>query len=123
MLECFKWCFFKCLNPTDHHPGRVRKVDRLSVDELDFRDMKFPVKFRAISEILKKEDGFSISVIDNKNKKKYPIYVSKKCTEEKHVVLLFIEEKSKRNYVLIKDFDTFLYDHIQLCRIKHIINN
>ena len=29
----------------------------------------------------------------------------------KHVDLLLIREESKRNCVLIKDFNTFMYDH------------
>ena len=33
----------------------------------------------------------------------------KKCCQEKH--LLFIAEEGKRHYILIKDFNTFRYDH------------
>ena len=43
------------------------------------------------------------------NNVKYPIYVSKKCFEEKHVDLLLVGEERKN--VLIKDFNTFMYDH------------
>ena len=45
--------------------------------------------------------------------------VSKKCFEEKHIDLLLIEEKEKRHYVLIKDFNTFMYNHTLHCRKKH----
>ena len=44
------------------------------------------------------------------NKEKYPIYVSKKLFDKKHVDLLLIGEEGKRHYVLIKYFYTFLYD-------------
>ena len=44
-------------------------------------------------------------------KKKHPVYVSKKCYEEKRVELLLIGEERKRNYVLIKDFNALMYDH------------
>ena len=44
-------------------------------------------------------------------KKKHPVYVSKRCCEEKHVDLLLIGEERKRNYVLIKDFNALMYDH------------
>ena len=67
-----------------------------------------------------KKDAVSISVVDYKNQEKYPIYVSKKCFEEKHVDLLLIEEKDKKYYVLVKDFNTFLYDHTLHCRRNHI---
>ena len=45
-----------------------------------------------------------------KIKKKHPIYVSKKCCEEKHADLLFAGEGEKQHYVLIKVFNTFMYD-------------
>ena len=44
--------------------------------------------------------------------KKHPIYVSRKCWEEKYVDLLLIEEKGKRHYVLIKKFNTIMYNHV-----------
>ena len=37
-----------------------------------------------------------ISDFGYENNKKHPIYVSKKCFEEKHVDLLLTEEKGKR---------------------------
>ena len=53
-----------------------------------------------------------ISVFGYENKEKHPIYISKKeCYGEKYVDLLLIEEKGKRHYVFIKDFDTFMYVH------------
>ena len=55
---------------------------------------------------MKKMDFFGY-----KNKEKHPIYVSKKSCEEKHFNLLLIEEKGKRNYLLTKDFSTFMYNH------------
>ena len=42
----------------------------------------------------------------------YNIYLFvKKFFEEKHVDLWLIEEEGKRHYVLIKEFDTFMYDY------------
>ena len=78
--------------------------------KLDFKDVKFSFKIRDIHKIGKK-DSIAISVFDYKNKVKYPIYVSKKCYEEKHVDLLLIGEKGKRYNVVIKDFSILLYDH------------
>ena len=43
----------------------------------------------------------------------------KKCCEEKHVDLLLTEKKGKRHYVLIKDLNTFMYNHILHCKKKH----
>ena len=44
-------------------------------------------------------------------KEKHPIYVSKECCEEKHVDLLLIGKEGKRDNVLTKYFNTFMYDH------------
>ena len=76
----------------------------------DFKDIKFPVKIRDIHKIEKKK-SISVSIFGYKNKEKHPIHVSKKCWEEKHVDLLLIGEEGKRHYVLIKDFNTPMYDH------------
>ena len=35
----------------------------------------------------------------------------KKCCEDKHVDLVSIGDREKKPYVLIKDFNTFMYDH------------
>ena len=60
----------------------------------------------------KKKNSFGISVFCYENKEKRPIYVSKKkCWEDKHADLLLIGEGEKKHYVLIKDFNTFMYDH------------
>ena len=44
------------------------------------------------------------------NKEKHPIYVSKKCCEDKHVDLLLIGEEGKRHCVLINYLNTWMYD-------------
>ena len=37
--------------------------------------------------------------------------LSKRCCKEKHIDLVLIGEEGKRHYVLIKEFNTFMYDH------------
>ena len=39
------------------------------------------------------------------------LFIKKKCCEKKHVNLLLIGQEGKRHYVLIKDFNTIIYDH------------
>ena len=46
-----------------------------------------------------------------KTKKNIQTKCIKTYCKEKHVYLLLTEEEGKRQYVLIKDFSTFLYDH------------
>ena len=47
----------------------------------------FPVKIRDTHKIENK-DSIGIGVFQYENKKKYPIYVSKKCCQEKYIDLL-----------------------------------
>ena len=76
--------------------------------KLDFKDKKSPVKIRDIHKVEGK-NCISISVFDYENKQKFPIYVSKN-TFKRHVNLSLIEEKDQCHYVLIKDFNTFIYN-------------
>ena len=67
--ECFKWCVVTYLHPADHHLAINRKIPNLFGDELDFKDIKFPVKIKDISKIY--ENNFiGTDVFDYENKKK-----------------------------------------------------
>ena len=109
-IECFKWCLVNYLNPAGFNPAKITKTDKDFFDKLDFKDVKFPVKTRDVHKFEKK-NSIGICVFGYENKVKYPIYVSKKCYENKHVDLLWIGEEEKKQYVFIKDFNTFMYDH------------
>ena len=52
--QCFKWFLKRYLNPADHHPARIRKVDRMFESDLDLKDIKFPIKIRDICKTEKK---------------------------------------------------------------------
>ena len=97
------------LYPPDRNPERIIKADKDFAKKLDFKNRKFPVKTRNIHKIEKRTLlalGFLVM-----NKVKYPIYVSKKCCEDKHVDLLLTGEGETKHHVLIKDFNTSMYDH------------
>ena len=51
--ECFKWCLVRYLHSENNNLWRIRKVDKLYGDKLDFKDIKFPVKVREIFTKLK----------------------------------------------------------------------
>ena len=87
------------LHPADHHSARIWEVDRIFEDKL--------------------KNSIGIRIFGYENEEKCPIYVSKKCCEEKHVDLLLIKENGKRNYVLIRDFNTFVHDHTLHCGKTH----
>ena len=116
-----KWSLARYLNPADHDPPRITKADQDFAKKLDFKDIKFTVKVRDIHKIEKKKkrNSIGISVFGSGNSEKHPIYVSKKCCEEKHVDLLLIGEEGNRHYVLIKNSHSFMYDHTLHCGKKH----
>ena len=65
--------------------------------------MTFLVKIKDIHKIEKK-NPIGISVFGYENKEKHPIYVSKKCCEEKHVDLLLMGEEEKKTLCSYKRF-------------------
>ena len=75
------------------------KVDKDFANKLDFKDIKFPVKIRDIHKI-EKRNSMDIRVFGYETKEKYPIYVSRKCCEEKHVDLLLTGEGEKNTKFL-----------------------
>ena len=58
--------------------------------KIDFKDMKSPAKIRDVHKI-EKNNSIGIIAFGYEHIVKYPMYVSKKCCEEKHVDLLLIE--------------------------------
>ena len=82
------------LHPADYNSRRIRKADKDFAKKLDLNGIKFPVKVRDIHKI-EKINSIGISVFGYENKEKHPIYVSKKCCEEKHVDLLLRRKRQK----------------------------
>ena len=72
----------------------------------------FPLAGRSYIE-LPKTNCISISVFGFEDKEKYPIYMSKKYFEDKHDDFLWKRKEGERHHVLIKDFNTFMYDHCE----------
>ena len=112
--KCFKWCLVRYLYPADYDTA---KVDKDFARELDFKDPKFPVKIRDIHKIEKKNCN-SNSVFGYENKKKIS-NLRVKNIFKRHVRLLLIRQEGKRQYVLIKGFNTFIYNHTLHRRRKH----
>ena len=110
ILNALNVILVRYLHPADNNPVKFRNVDKLVESNSYFKDIKFPIEIRDIHKIEKKKKNcISISVFGYKKKEKYPIYVSKN-TFKRHIDLLLIGEEGKRHYVLIKDFNTCMYD-------------
>ena len=52
--KCFKLSPVRYLNPADHNPGRIAKVNKGFPKKLHFKDIIIPVKARDIQKIEKK---------------------------------------------------------------------
>ena len=83
--------------------ARIRKIDKDFVIELDFKDIKSPVKIRDIHQVNNKDciiiSGFGYE----------KIYISKN-TFKTHVDLLLKAEEDQYHYDLFKDFSTLMYN-------------
>ena len=71
------------MHPANYNPRRITKTDIDFAKNLDFKDIKYPVKVRDVQNIAKK-NSIGINIFGYENKEKHTIYVSKKRCEEKH---------------------------------------
>ena len=78
----------------------------------------FLIKIGDIHKI-EKRNSISISVFGYESKGKHSIFASKSCCEETQIDLLLIEKEEQRHYILIKEFNAFMYGLSLHGRIKH----
>ena len=106
--ECFRWCHIRFLNPQDSHSELIKRSDKHYLEKLDYSGIEFPIKINQYNKI-EKQNEININVFGYENKQPYPIYVSKEKYKN-HMELLLITEKENKHYVLIKDFNRFMYN-------------
>ena len=115
--ECFRWCHIRHLNPQDKYPQRIKKVDKQFIENLDYSGIEFPVTTKQYNKI-EKQNEININVFGYEDKQPYPIYVSKERYEN-CMNLLLITENENKHYVLIKDFNKFMYNQTKHKERKH----
>ena len=115
--ECFRWCHIRHLNPQDVHSERIKKSDKECIKNLDYSGIEFPVTTKQYNKI-EKQNEININVFGYENKQPYPIYVSKEKYEN-HLELLLITENENKHYVLIKDFNRFMFQKTKHEHRKH----
>ena len=115
--ECFRWCHIRHLNPQEKYPQRIKKVDKPYIEKLDYSNIDFPVSVKHYNKI-EKQNSINISVFGYENKEPYPIYVSREKYED-HMELLLITKNENKHYVLIKDFNKFMYNQTKHEHRKH----
>ena len=115
--ECFRWCHIRHLNQQEKYPQRIKKTDKQYVEKLDYSNIEFPVNVKHYNKI-EKQNSININVFGYENKEPYPIYVSKEKYED-HMELLLVTENENKHYVLIKDFNKFMYNQTKHKERKH----
>ena len=115
--ECFRWCHIRYLNPQDKYPQRIKKIDKEYINKSDYSGIEFPVTVKQYNKI-EKQNEININVFGYENKQPYPIYISKE-KYEKHLELLLITEDDNKHYVLIKDFNRFMFNQTKHEHKKH----
>jgi len=96
------------LNLQNKDQERVKIIDPEYVKYLDYSGVEFPVKINDFNKI-EKQNNININVFGYENKQPFPIYISKEKFND-HLNLLLITNEDKQHYVLIKDFDRFMYN-------------
>ena len=115
--ECFRWCHIRYLNPQEKDPQRIKKSDKEFIEKLDYSGIEFPITIKQINKIEKK-NSIRINVFGYEEKQPYPIYISDEKYED-HMELLLITKDENKHYVLIKDFNKFMYQQTKRKERKH----
>ena len=115
--ECFRWCHVRHLNPQEKDPQRIKKSDKEFIEKLDYSGIEFPITIKQINKIEKK-NSIRINVFGYEEKQPYPIYISDEKYED-HMELLLITKDENKHYVLIKDFNKFMYQQTKHKERKH----
>ena len=115
--ECFRWCHIRHLNPQDKDPQRIKKTDKTFISQLDYSSIEFPVTVKQINKI-EKQNNICINLFGYEEKQKFPIFISKEKFTD-HMELLLITKDENKHYVLIKDFNKFMFNQTKHEHRKH----
>ena len=106
--ECFRWCHIRHSNPQEKDPQRIKKEDKKIINELNYEGIEFPVSQKDYNKV-EKQNSIRINVFGYENEQPFPIHISKETFEDQ-INLLLITKDEKKHYILIKDFNAFMYN-------------
>ena len=119
--ECFRWCHIRHLNPQEKNSQRIKQLDRLYISKLDYSEISFPVTIKQVIKIEQK-NNIRINVFGYENNQLFPIHISKENFEDHMELLLITGENNGEflsHYVLIKDFNKFMFSQTKHNERKH----
>ena len=115
--ECFRWCHITHLNPQIKYPERIKKEDKKMINELNYDRINFPLSQKHYNKV-EKQNSIRINVFGYEDGQPFPIHISKETFEDQ-MNLLLITKDEKKHYVLIKAFNTFMYNQSKHKKRKH----
>ena len=115
--ECFRWCHIRHLDPQEKNPQRIKKEDKQYIEGLNYEGIEFPVSQKHYNKV-EKQNSIRINVFSYANGQLFPIHISKETFKDQMNLLLITEDK-KKHYILIKDFNAFMYNQTKHKEIKH----
>ena len=113
--ESFRWCHIRHLNKQQKDPQRIKKCDKSY--QLNYEGIEYPVTIKQCNKI-EKQNSIRINVFGYEDKQPYPLYISKERFEDEMNLLLIIKDY-KKHYVLITDFNKFMYNQTYHKEKKH----
>ena len=87
------------------------------INELNFDGIDFPLSQKHYNKV-EKQNSIRINVFGYEDGQPFPIHISKETFEDQ-MNLLLITKDEKKHYVLIKDFNTFMYNQSKHKERKH----
>ena len=115
--ECFRWCHIRHLNPQTKYPERIKKEDKKMINELNYDGIDFPLSQKHYNKV-EKQSNIRINVFGYEDGQPFPINISKETFEDQMNLLLITKDETKY-YVLIKDFNAFMYNQSKHKERKH----
>ena len=116
--ECFRWCHIRYLNPQKKDPRRIKKEDKRLIEGLNYEGIEFAVSQKHYNKV-EKQNSIRINLFGYEKGQPFPIHISKETFEDQ-MNLLLITKDEKKHYVLIKDFNAFMYNQSKHKEKKHL---
>ena len=115
--QCFRWCHIRHLSPQQKYPQRIKKFDKEYIKNLDYADDTFPVVQKDY-RIIEITNNININVFGYEKQEPYPVYISNEKFNDM-LNLLLITKGKEQHYVLLKDFNKFMYNQTKHKERKH----
>ena len=115
--KCFPWCHIRHLNLFKIHPERITKIDKKTINDVNYEGITFPVSKKGYCRI-ERQNNICINVFCYGNNLAYHVYLSDpkftNCMD-----MLLITDENKSQYVYIKDFNRFMCNKTKNKNIKY----